>query len=299
MKWNKLIRTILLPHTAVTALLIIASAVLLALSAFVWETQSVYSYASYVISAYTLTVLCIRIPDTVRFVRDIKNDNRYVRQWLGDARLRVNVTLVGSTLWNAGYAFLQLGLGIYHRSAWFYSLAGYYFSLALMRFFLVRHSTKNRPGEKLREELVRYRACGWTFLVMNSALSVMMFYLIGRGRATVHHEIITITMAAYTFLTLTFSIINVVKYRKYGSPVFSAAKAISLASASVSMLTLESTMLVTFSDESMTELTRKMFLGATGVTVFAFIIILAVYMIVQSSKKLRAISGGDKHGRKA
>ena len=78
------------------------------------------------------------------------------------------------------------------------------------------------------------------------------------------------------------------KYRKYNSPVYSASKAISLAAASVSMLTLESTMLTTFDDGNTDALTRKILLGATGGVVSVFIIIMAIYMIVQSTKKLKA-----------
>ena len=103
-----------------------------------------------------------------------------------------------------------------------------------------------------------------------------------------HHEITTITMATYTFTAFTMAVINMVKYRKYNSPVYSASKAISLAAASVSMLTLESTMLTTFDDGNTDALTRKILLGATGGVVSVFIIIMAIYMIVQSTKKLKA-----------
>ena len=48
-------------------------------------------------------------------------------------------------------------------------------------------------------------------------------------------------MAAYTFLTFAFAIINLVKYKKYKSPVYMSAKLISLIAGAVSMLTLETT----------------------------------------------------------
>ena len=138
-------------------------------------------------------------------------------------------------------------------------------------------------------ELVHYRTCGWIFLLMNIALTLIIFFMVYWNRTFKHHEITTITLAAYTFTTFTFAIINVVKYRKYNSPVLSAGKAISLASASVSMLTLTSTMLTTFNDGTMDLLTRKIMLGATGGVVSVFIIVMAIYMIVQSTKKLRAL----------
>ena len=84
-------------------------------------------------------------------------------------------------------------------------------------------------------------------------------------------------------------IINIVKYRKYNSPVYSASKAISLAAACVSMLTLEATMLTTFGDGSMDAITRKIMLGCTGGVISVFIIVMAVYMIKQSNKQLKKL----------
>ena len=104
-----------------------------------------------------------------------------------------------------------------------------------------------------------------------------------------HHEITTIALAAYTFTAFTVAIINMVKYRKYNSPVYSAAKAISLASASVSILTLEATMLTTFGQNTIDATTRKILLGCTGGVISAFIVVMAIYMIRQSSKKLKEL----------
>ena len=57
--------------------------------------------------------------------------------------------------------------------------------------------------------------------------------------------------------------------------------------ACVSMLTLESTMLTTFNDGSMSLASRRIMLGTTGTAVSAFVITMAVVMIVQSSKRIK------------
>lgn len=118
-----------------------------------------------------------------------------------------------------------------------------------------------------------------------------MFYMIYEHRVTRHGEIITITMAAYTFTTLTMAIINVIRYRKFNSPILSAAKAISLAAACVSMLTLENTMLVSFNKGAMPQQTVRLFLALSGGVVSAFIIAMAIYMIVQANRKLKSLEG--------
>ena len=101
-------------------------------------------------------------------------------------------------------------------------------------------------------------------------------------------------MAAYTFTSFTLAIINVVRYRKYNSPVFSASKVISLAAACVSMLTLESTMLTTFDDGTMDILSRRILLAASGGVVSVFIVAMAIYMIVQSGKKMKRLKNGEE-----
>lgn len=109
-----------------------------------------------------------------------------------------------------------------------------------------------------------------------------------------HHEITTIALAAYTFGSLTMAIVNVVKYRKYNSPVYSASKAISLAAACVSMLTLESTMLTTFGEGTMDLTTRKIMLGVSGGAISVFIIFMAMHMIAQGTKKIKLLDAAKE-----
>lgn len=286
MDWKKLGKHILFPHLAIMLVLIPVATVFLVYSLVFLGTESPASYLSYVLAFYTLTVWCIKIPKLIRFCKAFKAENKYARLWQEDARLRVNVSLYGSLMFNTAYAVFQLGLGFWHASFWYYSMAGYYISLAIMRFFLVQHTSRHKPGERMQEELVKYRNCGIIFLVMNLAVSLMIFFMVYWNRTFRHHEITTIAMAAYTFTTFTVAIVNMVKYRKYNSPVFSASKTINMAAACVSMLTLTSTMLTTFDDGTMTLLARRIMLGASGGVVSVVIVAMAIYMIVQGSKKL-------------
>ena len=289
MHWKRIGKTLLFPPAAVMIVLTPIAAAALVYSMLRLEETDPIRIGAYVLAFYALTILCARIPSLVRILRDFKNENRYIKLWTGDVRLRTNVTLSGSALWNGAYGALQLGLGIYHRSAWFYSLAAYYASLAVMRLSLVRHTLRHEPGEQMRQELTRYRTCGWVFLLTNLALSGMMFYMIYENRAVRHNEITTITMAVYTFTTLTMAIVNVIRYRTFNSPAISAAKAISLAAACVSMLTLENTMLTTFRSETMTPEKTRLLLGLSGGAVSVFIIAMAISMITQANRKLKSL----------
>ena len=297
MDWKKIGKALLFPHIAIMILLVPVATVLLVGSMVFIGTESPIAYISYVLAAYTLTVWCFKIPRIIKYFKTFKDENKYARRWQDDVRLRVNVSLYGSLAWNALYGLFQLWLGFYHHTFWFYSLGAYYICLGVMRFFLARHTTRYAPGERMRDELVKYRACGIVFLPMNLALALIVFFMVYWNRTFEHHMITTIALAAYTFTSMAVAIINFVKYRKYNSPVFSAAKAISLAAALVSMLTLESTMLTTFSDETMTAVEQKWMLGATGGAISVLIIATAVYMIVVGTKKLKLLESEVENGK--
>ena len=289
MDWKKIGKSLLFPHIAIMIILVPIATVFLVYSMVFLGTDSLVSIISYVLAAYTLTVWCFKIPYLIRFFRAFKRENKYVKIWESSTRLRVNVSLYGTLIWNVAYALLQLGMGFWHHTFWFYSLAGYYISLAVMRFFLVHHTSRHRPGELMLSELEKYRACGIVFLMMNMALALIIFFMVYWNRTFNHHAITTIALAAYTFTSLTVAIINTIKYRKYNSPVYSASKMVSLASACVSMLTLESTMLTTFGSETMSLTDRRIFLGVSGGLISAFIIAMAIYMIVQGTKKIKLL----------
>lgn len=293
MDWKKIGKALLYPHIAVMILLIPVATALLVTSMVFIGTESAVAYVSYVLAAYTLTVWCFKIPIMVDFFKKLREENKYFIRWREDTRLRVNVSLYGSLFWNALFGVFQLCLGFYHKTFWFYSFGVYYICLAVMRFFLLSHTRKYAPGEKMQTELVKYRTCGWVFLVMNLALSVIIYFMLYWNRTFEHHMIVAIAMAAYTFTAFTVAIVNIVKYKKYNSPVFSASKAISLAAALVSMLTLESTLLTTFSDETMTEAGQKWMLGATGTVISVTVVAMAIYMIVIGTKKLKELKYED------
>ena len=150
------------------------------------------------------------------------------------------------------------------------------------------------PGEKMASELRKYRACGWVLLLMNLALSLIIFFMVYRNRSFHHHMITAITMAAYTFTAFTLAIVNVVKYKKYRSPVFSASKAIGLAAALVSMLNLETAMFAEFGADMAKE-DKQLMIMLTGAGISITVIIMAIYMIarcIRGMKKIRSNKNG-------
>lgn len=278
-KLKKILHIFLYPHIVVPILLVPISVSLLIWSMLFLGTTHFISIVSYVLSAYTLTIVCFRIPDIISFIKKVKNENKYIVMYRTDRHLRMKIGLITSFLINAFYAILQFFIGLKHESFWFYSMAAYYLSLAVMRYFLMRHTLYNEVNEKPKSELMKYCFCGWMLLFLNLALSLMVFFMVYWNRTFNHHEITTIALAAYTFFSFTMAVINFINYRKIKSPVYSAAKALSLTSACVSIITLEATMLTSFGND-MDLVVRKFLLGFTGGAVSIFVVILAINIIV-------------------
>ena len=290
-KLKRIGKALLYPHIAISALLVPVSTVCLILSMVFLGTESVISIITYVLSAYTLTVWCFRIPNIITAIRRFKDNNKLIARWEKDERLRINVSLAATFVLNVVFAVFQLVLGVVHNSFWYYSLAAYYVCLACLRLSIFKYTGTRLAGENIRSELIKYCICGYVFLGMNLAITAIIFFMIYFGRTFRHHEITTIAIAAYTFLAIPMAIVNAVKYKKYNSPVYSAARAISLAAAAVSILTLESTMLTTFGGADMDAPTKRLLLGFTGAAVSIYIITMAVYMIITGTKKLKQIKG--------
>lgn len=286
--WKKVGMNLLFPHIAVIICLSPIAIAFLVFSLVHLGTESIIAIVSYLLSFYVLLVVCFRIPRMVAFFKKVKRENKHIRRYFTDVRLRMNISLYGSLIWNVAFAIFQLGLGFYHKSFWFYSMFAYYVLLGCMRFFLLKHTRKYGANEEAKIELKKYIVCGWLLLAMNIALAVIVFFIVYWNKTFNHHMITTIAMAAYTFFTFIFAIVNIFRYKKYNSAVYSAAKTISLIAGSVSMLTLETTMLTTFGGGE-DPLFGRIILSLTGMAVIAFAITMAVIMIARGSKKLKTI----------
>ncbi len=286
--WKKIGLNLLYPHLAVIIVLFPIATSFLVLSLIYLGTESILAILSYLLAFYVLLVISFRMPRIIKFFKTFKRENKYAKRYFNDVQLRMNISLYGSLIWNIAFAIFQLWLGLYHKSFWFYSMFAYYVMLGVMRFFLVNHTRKYKANEETKIEIKKSIICGYLLLTMNLALAVIVFFMVYFNRTFYHHMITTIALAAYTFFTFTFAIINLVKYRKYKSPVYSSAKTISLIAGAVSMLTLESTMLTTFGTTE-SPLFSQIMLSLTGVAVIGFAITMAIIMIVKGNKMRKEI----------
>lgn len=234
------------------------------------NVEPVIAYAAYLLSAYALIITVTGITGVVRFVRREIDKHPLVRKILGiplvskylkEAMFRTEASLYQGFFINLLYAGIKLFSGILYRSVWFVTLAVYYVLLALMRASLLHYVRKG--GKDKISEWRRYRLCGIILLIMNAALTGIVVLVIYENSGFEYPGMLIYVMAVYAFYATITAVRNVAKFRRYGSPVMSAAKVISLTAALVSMLSLETAMLTQFgaADDPMF---RRIMTASTG-----------------------------------
>lgn len=276
---KKIIKTIFSPHIIFVMIIFPLSLVFMACSLLFLGTESIVTYISYGLAFYSLLVLSLRIPKLYTFFKNILNTNKLYIKYKQDLNFRITITLITSLILNIIYTIFQLCLGLYHKSFWYISMAVYYGLLSLLRVYLLKYASKNKLGENILLEYKKYQFCGWIMLLLNIVVTTIMFFIIYFDRTFYHHQVTTIALAAYTFITFSLSIYNFIKYRKVNSPVYFASKAINLVTGCVSMITLTTTMLTTFGEEDIIVFKKYLLLGV-GIVVSLFILVISIQIIV-------------------
>ena len=256
-------------------------------------------YLSYTCSAYALIITITGFPHFLAFINAVK---RYIREhplmrklqgtaigsrYFSDVRFRTEISLYQGLVINLLYIALKLFSGVRYRSYWFIALAVYYAVLAVMRLLLLQRGRNRADKVPMEEEIRRYRLCGIMLLLMNQALMGIVIYMVRDNRGFDYPGLLIYAMATYSFYAVITAEINIVKYRRHGSPVLSAAKAVNLVAAMVSILSLETAMLAQFGGDD--ETFRAVMTGATGGGVCAIVIGMAIFMIWKSSRQIKQL----------
>ncbi len=177
---------------------------------------------------------------------------------------RIRRTAAVSLLFDASYAVYCAGIGISVRSWWFITLSVYNAVLAVTRLALLRMRKKSAQ--------FAMRFTGGMLIAASVMLLGTVILAALKDRGTVHHEIVMITIALYTFVKITLAIIKLIKAGKDGSPLVRTLRNVSLADATVSMASLQRSMLVSFEGMTAESIRVMNVLTGTGVCVFVFLL---------------------------
>ena len=241
------------------------------------------SYVLYLIMTYFLITICIKVYDILKLqIYKFIDNNKYLKKYKNNHKLRYKISLFLSLIINVIYALFKLLSGIVFKSIWFISFALYYMLLVLLRSNIAKQELKD--DTKSEDEYIKYRNTGIILLFMNVILTMIILIIVNQKIMNIYPNWIAISVAVYTFYLLFVSIYNLIKYRKYKSPLISSSKVINVITSLVSLVSLEIILIPTFGSNQ-TEFFEIMIM-ATGGGISLIIIIISLYMIIKSTEWL-------------
>lgn len=292
--WKTLCKRLLYPSGWLIIVLSLLSVAGLAVVFIMGWSETPFAYAVYPLSAYSLTVVCAffakRLSGYSRGIRQKVSNHPLGNRYMTDAAFRVRISLYVSLAINLAYAVFNLTAGVIYSSFWLIAVAVYFILLSLLRFMLLRYMHAGEEKQGLLHEYRRYRLCGLLMLILNISLSGIVYQMVRLNQGYQYPGILIFAVAVYTFYSVVISIVDMVKYRKYSSPVLSASKAIRFVAALVSLLSLETAMLAQFGDD---EAFRRIMTACTGAAVCAVVLAVSVYMVVRSSVEINKMRIND------
>ena len=257
----------------------------------------VYTLVSYVLLIYLLLafILLVGLKAKGNFKKAGENHKKdsFLKRVLTDTSFRTKTALYFSSGMNLFYGAINVFLGLSSNSLWFYILSGYYIILSVIRFTLLKVFIKQNIGEDLFLENKKALTCGKILLALNITLIAALLMMIFKNKGYEYKEYLIIIMGFYTVYIITQSVINILKHKANKSPIILSSRVVSLSAALVSLLALESTLILRFFSKT-TQFLRNITLSLTGGAVIFVVIIMSVYLIVQSKAKLKNLKGKEK-----
>lgn len=180
-----------------------------------------------------------------------------------------------SLITNFAYAVYNCVIGLTAFSWWFITAGAYYTVLTAARFCILK--IRQKAGGDPDLESFAGRVTGILLVMLSFCIVGVNVLSALEDRGTVYHEIIMITIAAFTFSKITAAIIGMVKVRHHTSPVAVTLRNLSMADACVSILTLQRSMLVSFPGMSPAEI--RLFNIMTGTAVWVIVLLLGINLI--------------------
>ena len=244
---------------------------------------STISYVLYLIMTYFFIVICIKLYILFKkIINRVVDKNKYLRKYKNDYKLRYKISLIVSLIFNLLYALFKLLSGIIFRSVWFISFAFYYILLVIVRYNIAKQ--KLDDSTTLKDEYIKYKNVGVILLFINVILTFIVLIIVNEQVMNIYPSWIAITVATYTFYLIFISIYNLIKYRKYKSPLMASSKIVNVVTSLVSLISLEIILIPTFGNVN--DLFFEVMIMTTGGGIALIVFIISLYMIIRSTEWL-------------
>lgn len=246
------------------------------------QNDSIPACLIYAASAYSLVIWLLPLPGLIQSAKAAVmrrlTGTAFGGRYAADPAFRGSVSLYQGMISSAFYAAFRVVVGVRYASVWFMSMAAYYLVLGMMRLSLILSSRRQNAAAELRS----YRRTARQLFLLNIPMGAMIALMVLTDSGYSYPGYVIYVSAMYTFYTVIVSIVNLVRFRRLGSPLLSAAKALNFVAALMSLLGLQTAMISRFSTNGAHY--RRMMNAITGGSVWLAVIFTAAYMLHRSRK---------------
>lgn len=248
------------------------------------------SYILYVLSAYNLVSLCIKLPGAIRWEQNWMKNHPKVENIIKNEELQFSLKLYAEQFINFAYGIYKIVAGVVIGSAWIGADGIYNMVQALIQLFQILR--RKKPGT-LVQQWNSYRICGVLILLMHLTLIGIVFQMVNWNRVEESGEITIIATAAFAFYKFIASFIDLAKDRKHTRPIDSSVRMLELSQAIFAIFSLQAGLLYTFGAGESWEHWINL---AVGCAVCLMTVAMGIYMIRRGNreiKKLKEIYHGE------
>lgn len=241
------------------------------------------SYILYVLSAYSLTALCVKLPGAVRMEKDWLKNHPRVDGLLKNKELHFKLELYFEQFINFTYGIFKIVSGVIVGSAWIGADGIYNFVQALIQLFQILR--RKNPGT-LEKQWKSYRLCGVLILLMHLTLIGIVFQMVNWNRVEESGEIMIIATATFAFYKFISSFIDLAKDRKHTRPMDSSVRMLELSQAIFAIFSLQAGLLHTFGTGESWEHWLNL---AVGCIVCLLTVAMGIYMIRRANREMKQL----------
>lgn len=245
--------------------------------------ENILVYLIYSLSAYSLTIWLAALPGLTKRAKSAMMGSKLMRKaaaspimgrYFKDLAFRGSISIYQGIAVNLFYVAFRIMAAIRYASVWFLSMAVYYLVLGGLRAYLIVCYRRRTP------ELERrcYHTTVWFLFLLNIPMGGMIVLMVRTDSGFSYPRYVIYLSALYTFYTMITSAINLIRFRRLGSPILSAAKVLHFVAAMMSILGLQTAMISRFSENG--ENYRRMMNAITGGFVYGIVILIAIYMLL-------------------
>lgn len=245
--------------------------------------ENILVYLIYSLSAYSLTIWLAALLGLTKRAKSAMMGSKLMRKaaaspimgrYFKDLAFRGSISIYQGIAVNLFYVAFRIMATIRYASVWFLSMAVYYLVLGGLRAYLIVYYRRRTP------ELERrcYHTTAWFLFLLNIPMGGMIVLMVRTDSGFSYPGYVIYLSALYMFYTMITSAINLIRFRRLGSPILSAAKVLNFVAAMMSILGLQTAMISRFSENG--EDYRRMMNAITGGFVYGIVILIAIYMLL-------------------